>query len=93
MPKIRNKAAMMFAAVAGSLMVLPATQASANCVNYAKLSLQQQKKNVANNCGKSGPEWQADMRTLMKWCASKSPQDAQARLNMRKEALEACGAN
>ncbi|MCH9765541.1 MAG: hypothetical protein K0U34_06065, partial [Alphaproteobacteria bacterium] len=48
---------------------------------------------TANNCGKSGPEWQADMRTLMKWCASKSPQDAQARLNMRKEALEACGAN
>ena len=92
MPKISHKAAMMFAAIAGGLMVLPATQASANCVSYAKLSLQQLQDNTRKNCALTGPEWQADMKALLAWCGKKSPQEAQARLSTRKAALNACQA-
>ena len=90
MLKMCNKAAVMFAAVAGLAMVLPATQASANCANYAKLSLQQLQENSRKNCGLSGPEWKADMKALLAWCGSKSPQDVQEMLNKRKEALSKC---
>ena len=93
MPKISHKAAMMFAAIAGGLMVLPATQASANCVSYAKLSLQQLQDNTRKNCALTGPEWQADvlnMKTLLAWCGKKSPQEAQDMLKQRKAALSTC---
>lgn len=91
MSKMSKKAAMMFAASAGLVLVLPATQASANCVNYAKLSLQQIQENDRKQCGNTGPEWKADMKALLAWCASKSPQDVQAMLNKRKGALSNCG--
>ncbi len=90
MSKMSNKAAMMFAATAGLALVLPATQASANCVNYAKLSLQQLQENTRKQCGNSGPEWKADMKALLAWCGSQSPQDVQGMLSLRKEALSKC---
>ena len=90
MPKISHKAALMFAAIAGGLMVLPATQASANCVSFAKLSLQQLQENTRKNCALTGREWQADMKALLAWCGNKSPQEAQAMLKQRKAALSTC---
>lgn len=90
MSKMSATAAMIFAATAGLALVVPATQASANCANYAKLSLQQLQENQRRRCGKSGPEWKADMKALLAWCGSKSPSDVQAMLNKRKEALSKC---
>lgn len=83
--------AMTIAVGVGVALLAPQAQAANNCVNYAKLSLKQLQENKRKNCGQSGPEWRADMKTLLAWCRSKSPQDVQSMLNKRKEALSACG--
>lgn len=90
MSNVNTKAAMMIAAIVGLALTAPQVQAGGNCVNYAKLSLKQQQENARRNCGQSGPEWKADMKSLLAWCGSKSPQDVQAMLNKRKEALSKC---
>lgn len=90
MPNFANKAAATLAAACALALVVPASQASANCANYAKLSLKQIQENQRKNCGNSGPEWNADMKALLAWCGSKSPQDVQSMLSKRKDALSNC---
>lgn len=93
MSKLSKTVAAATLAGAIGLAGTPAAFANATCMNYAKLSLQQLQENTRKNCGNSGPEWQADMKSLLAWCGSKSPQDVQSMLNKRKEALNACGAS
>lgn len=90
MLKMSTRAFAMVAAALGLAVTVSSAHAGSNCVNYAKLSLKQQQENARKNCGQSGPEWNADMKALLAWCGSKSPQDVQAMLNMRKEALNKC---
>lgn len=93
MSMIRSSATVLAATTISAALTFAAPAASANCANYAKLSLQQLQENSRKQCGQSGPEWKADMKALLAWCGSKSPQDVQAMLNKRKEALSKCGAS
>jgi hypothetical protein len=68
-----------------------AAQAQANCEMYAKLAVQQQRQNETSKCGLSGPDWSLDLRDHQAWCSNAAPQQWQAALQRRKQALDACG--
>lgn len=81
-------------AIAGLAVIAAAPSsalAQANCEMYAKLALQQQRENVAKNCGFTGPDWNPDPKGHLSWCGSASPQQWQAALKRRKLALDKCG--
>jgi hypothetical protein len=81
------------AACAMSLAVLAsasAAQAQANCEMYAKLAVQQQRQNETSKCNQSGPDWSSDVSGHMAWCTNASPQQWQAALQRRKQALDNC---
>ncbi len=69
----------------------PAASAQANCEMYAKLAAQQQKQNESSKCNFSGADWSADTQGHLAWCNSASPQQWQAALQRRKQALDGCG--
>jgi hypothetical protein len=73
------------------LAAAPSASAQANCEMYAKLAVQQQKQNEESKCDLKGPDWSADAKGHMSWCASASPQQWQAALQRRKQALDTCG--
>lgn len=77
------------AAVAGS--AVPA-YAQANCDMYGKLALQQQKENVANKCGFTGPEWSPDLKAHIDWCAGVGPDQWKTQLQTRQQQLDTCKA-
>lgn len=65
--------------------------AQANCEMYAKLAVQQQRQNEDTKCALQGPDWSADLKAHMSWCTTASPQQWQAALQRRKQALDNCG--
>jgi hypothetical protein len=64
--------------------------AQANCEMYGKLTLQQQKDNMAGKCGFSGAEWSPDLKAHIAWCNSVSPDQWKAQLQKRKQQLDTC---
>lgn len=68
----------------------PSALAQANCEMYAKLAIQQQRQNDAS-CKLQGPDWNSDLQRHMAWCTTASPQQWQAALQRRKQALDSCG--
>ncbi|MDO9383120.1 MAG: hypothetical protein Q7T86_09700 [Hyphomicrobiaceae bacterium] len=69
----------------------PTAFAQANCEMYAKLAVQQQRQNESSKCDLKGPDWSADLQGHMSWCTAASPQQWQAALQRRKQALDNCG--
>lgn len=69
----------------------PDAFAQANCELYAKLAVQQQKQNESTKCNLTGADWSADLNGHLAWCTSASPQQWQAALQRRKQALDGCG--
>lgn len=69
----------------------PSAFAQANCEMYAKLAVQQQRQNESSGCKQTGADWSADLKNHMTWCTSASPQEWQAALQRRKQALDTCG--
>lgn len=86
---IRKFAALSLAAALGALSFVPAALAD-GCETYGKLALGQQKDNDSRKCGLSGAEWSSDLKAHIAWCSSVSPQDWQAMLKKRQNALDAC---
>lgn len=68
-----------------------AAHAQANCEMYAKLAVQQQRQNETSKCNLAGADWSSDVSGHMTWCTSASPQQWQAALQRRKQALDKCG--
>jgi hypothetical protein len=73
--------AILIASVAGGLAAAPGALAAAgsNCDAYAKLTLQQAKRNVAMRCGYSGPR-----------CEEVGPAGWRAELKVRDQMLARC---
>ena len=80
------------ASVAGGLVAALGGQAVAgsNCDAYAKLTLQQAKRNVAMRCGSSGPRWSLDANRHRKWCEEVGPAGWRAELKVRDQMLARC---
>ena len=89
---IRKTATHSLAIALGVLSFVPAAFAD-GCETYGKLALQQQKDNESRKCGLSGSEWSSDLKAHISWCSSVSPQDWQAMLKKRKDALDGCKSN
>jgi hypothetical protein len=80
------------AMLAGSLSAAgfaSVANAQANCDTYGKLALQQQKENEAGKCGFAGPEWSADLKAHMAWCAGVGPDQWKIQLQTRAQKLAA----
>jgi hypothetical protein len=87
--QFRTTAALSLAVVLATLGFAPGALAD-NCDTYGKLALQQQKDNESRKCGLSGSEWSSNLKAHISWCSSVPPQDWQAMLKKRREALESC---
>lgn len=64
--------------LAGTVMLSAAplstvAYAQATCDWYGKQALKQQQINQEKKCGFIGPEWSADIKAHMTWCASVAP--------------------
>jgi hypothetical protein len=82
------------AGLAAGLLLMataPSASAQANCEMYAKLAVQQQRQNEDSKCGLKGPDWSSDLKSHLSWCTAASPQEWQAALQRRKQALDNCG--
>lgn len=77
---------------AGPAAVLPSgvSVGLARCEQYAKVAVQQQKDNVALQCGFQGPEWSDDYQRHHDWCAEVEAQESGAGTKLRELALDAC---
>ncbi len=78
--------------VAGGILFahVSAAGASANCDSYAKLTVQQAKRNLTLRCGYSGPRWSLDVNRHRAWCAEVGPAGWRAELKVRDEMLAKC---
>lgn len=90
MSTIRTSAALALATLLSAASFAPAANAQANCDTYGKLALQQQKENEAEKCGFSGPEWSADLKAHMAWCAGVGPDQWKVQLQKRAQQLAKC---
>lgn len=79
-------------AVAGGLVMAQAGAAVAgsNCDSYAKLTLQQAKRNVELKCGFSGPRWSLDANRHRAWCEDVGPAGWREELRIRDQMLARC---
>ena len=60
------------------------------CDAYAKSAIQDQKDNVAQGCGKQGPEWSTDYHWHYDWCPQVDAAQSEAGSVLRKKALAEC---
>lgn len=67
-----------------------AANAQANCGEYGRLALKQQKDNEARKCGFTGPAWSPDLKAHISWCQSVGPDKWKEQLQMRAQALAGC---
>ena len=86
----RTSATIAIALSVGLSALAPQASAQANCAAYSRLALQQQKENITNKCGFTGPEWNDQHSRHMDWCGSVGPDQWKAQLKMRDEKLAAC---
>ena len=84
--------AFLCAAVVGVFVVAQdgSAVAGSNCDDYAKLTLQQAKRNVALKCGYSGPRWLLDAKRHRRWCEEVGPAGWRAELKVRDQMLARC---
>jgi len=63
-----------------------------NCAGYAKEAVEAQKKNVAKNCGFSGPggTWSSGYNEHFSWCVSTSQSESDGGANHRRNLLARC---
>jgi hypothetical protein len=90
MSTFRNSiaAVLSLTAVAGAVSV-PA-RAQATCDWYGRQALKQQQDNVEKKCGFTGPEWSADLKAHLTWCASVAPDVSKKAVQQRDIALAGC---
>ncbi|MEL7302463.1 MAG: hypothetical protein AAGJ53_02085 [Pseudomonadota bacterium] len=89
---LRTIATFAVASAIAGLSFASAAQAQSNCATYGKLALKQQRENVQNKCGFSGPSWSPDLRAHVTWCATVGPDQWKTELQKRAEALTKCKA-
>jgi hypothetical protein len=84
--------AVIAAGIAGGLVITQGgvALAGSNCDAYAKLTLQQAKRNVAMKCGYTGPRWSLDARRHRRWCEEVGPAGWRAELKVRDQMLASC---
>ena len=84
--------AVMAASIAGGLVITQGgvALAGSNCDAYAKLTLQQAKRNVAMKCGYTGPRWSLDASRHRRWCEEVGPAGWRAELKVRDQMLASC---
>lgn len=88
----RITAALAAAALTGLTVVAGEAQAQANCDEYGRLALKQQKENEGKKCGFAGPEWSPDLKAHVAWCQSVGPDKWKEQLQLRAQALGGCKA-
>ena len=64
--------------------------AGANCETYARLTLQQAKKNVDKRCGFKGVRWSLQASKHRDWCKAEGPAKWRAELKLRDSMLKGC---
>jgi hypothetical protein len=90
----------MFRKVAGFAMVAAlalvactgAALAQANCDEYGRLALKQQKENETRKCGFAGDSWHPKLEPHVAWCKSVGPEQWKEQLQKRAQALAGCTA-
>ena len=87
-----HRAIAALSVIAGlGLAVTPvAVNAQATCDWYAKTALKQQQDNERLKCGFTGPEWSADLKAHMSWCAGVAPDLWKVEAQKRDQKLAAC---
>lgn len=88
----RTCAALSIACLAGTLAFSQGANAQANCDEYGRLALGQQKENETKKCGFQGPEWSSDLKAHVGWCKGKGPAEWIEQLRLRNTALTGCKA-
>lgn len=68
----------------------PLVRAAPDCEHYAAESLVLQGKNLAYNCGYSGPHWTLDGREYYNFCISVGPRAAARERIVRAAQIRAC---
>lgn len=86
----RTCAAFSLAAAVGVITLGSDAMAQANCAEYGRLALKQQKENEAGKCGFSGPEWSPDLKAHVSWCQTVGPDKWKEQLQMRAQTLAGC---
>lgn len=77
--------------VSQSITPQPAQAGShANCVNYGRIAVQQQRRNLANRCGYAGLEWHLNEGAHYTWCRVASGGARRAGIANRRAALNRC---
>ena len=61
------------------------------CIAYANGAVNQQRKNLARQCGYRGSRWQLNFRRHKNWCMNVSRRARIAEVNARSRALRRCG--
>ena len=85
----RTGAALTLIALAGFALASPAN-AQANCAEYGRLAIKQQKQNVTLKCGFTGNAWNPNLKAHMNWCQSVGPDKWKEQLQQRTQALKEC---
>jgi hypothetical protein len=65
-------------------------EAQGTCEWYAKTALRQQQENEQRRCGFKGPEWNADLKAHLAWCAVVPPDLWKQQAQKRDQALAQC---
>lgn len=86
----RISAALAAALLAGQMGLITTANAQANCDEYGRLALKQQKENEGKKCGFTGPAWSPDLKAHVAWCQSVGPDKWKEQLQNRDKALADC---
>lgn len=65
-------------------------QKTGPCHDYAKVAIEQFRKNVAKGCDLHGPSWHNNYRRHLGWCRQASPKVRFEEIKQRKRTLKAC---
>lgn len=65
-------------------------QKTGPCHDYAKVAIEQFRKNVAKGCDLHGPSWHNNYRRHLSWCRQASPKARFQDIKNRKRTLKAC---
>ena len=79
-----------FAALGSMIAGAGVATAQGTCEWYARTAIKQQQENEQKKCGFKGPEWNADLRAHMAWCASVAPDVWKKSAQKRDQDLAAC---
>ncbi len=87
---VRNGTALAITAVIGLLAATAEANAQANCDEYGRLALKQQKENETRKCGFTGDPWNPKLEAHVAWCQTVGPEQWKQQLQMRTQALAGC---